>query len=80
MKHKLTRMITRLVAEQIRGVISIYQFDEYFYVEIIDNKNYVWRTTLEEIRINLPLIKKAKVISSAIVIAYRKHIENTYFY
>lgn len=80
MKNKLTRQITRLVAEQIRGVITVYQFDKYFYVEIIDNKNCVWRCELEEIRIQLPLIKKAKVISSTILIAYRKHIENTYFY
>ena len=80
MRNKLTRQITRLVGDRIRGVISIYQFVKFFYVEIIDINNRFWRTEIEEIRIHTPLINKANIISSAIVNAYRKHIENIYFY
>lgn len=80
MKNKLTRTITRLVSEKIRGVIIVYQFGEYFYIEIIDNSNFVWRTEIEEIRIKGTLLTKAKIISSTIIIAYREYIYNKYFY
>lgn len=81
MKNKLTRTITRLVSEQIRGVISIYQFDEYFYVEIIDNSNFVWRTEIEDVRIKEAFyFVKVNSIASAIIMRYRKYINNRYFY
>ena len=80
MNNKLTREITKLTAKKIRGVISIYNFDGYFYIDIIDNNNFVWRYLLEDIGMNISLMKKAKLVSSAIVIAYRKYINNRYFY
>lgn len=79
-KNKLTRAITRLVAEQVRGVISVYNFDNYFYVKIIDTNNFVWLTEIEEIQIKCTDLLKAKFISTAIIESYRKYIINKYFY
>ena len=80
MKNKLTKQITRLTAKHIRGTICVYQVDRTFYIEIIDNKNYVWRHTIEDFNIKFSLMNKAKIISDTIVITYRKYINSCYFY